>query len=275
VYQAAVQMLGGRPFWIYRSLLDEPVADQEPEMIRTTFEALDAERRGNTDKEPFGLCLLLDPASRGRLSREAEWSDPRVIYAGYLEDGRQLRIAYFSDQVYVSTREGGWTSPPGYRIELFAEQDEITRKDVIDLWTRFGVVPHAEAERRVEEVLVVAADPQRRLLGVSTAYLDRNEQLRAPLWHYRTFVVPDKRAAYFSIMMVLPARDHLEQRFVSGADRRGIGLLFEIEYEPWKRLGEKGLWIPSDTLLIGNNHRGDHVRVHYFRGAVAPEPTDR
>lgn len=271
VFAADVELIGKRRFWVYRSLLDDSVTDQEPAMVRATFDVLDAERRQGWQGEEFGLCLLLDSEALRRFPPDAEWRDPRFIYAGYLPDGRQVRIAYFTDQAYVSVREGGWDPPPGYRIDLFAEQDEVSRADVVELWTSAGVLTREQAELRVDEVLVVATDPERRLIGVSTAYLERNEQLRARLWHYRTFVVPDRRAAHFSIMMVLAAREHLEDRFVSGADRRGIGLLFEIEYEPWKRIGEKGLWVPSDTLLIGDNQYGDHVRVHYFLGALAPE----
>ena len=49
-------------------------------------------------------------------------------------------------------------------------------------------------------------------------------------------------------------------------------MIFEIEYEPWKVLGDKGLWLPSDFLLVGTNVHGDHVRVRYFPGVAAPEP---
>lgn len=272
VFQADVPLIGGRRFWVYRSLLPGRASDHAGAVIRATFEALDAERSGNTDGEPFGLCVPIDPATQRLLPPEAEWRDPRLVYAGYVSNGTQVRIAYFSDQVYVSHQEGGWTPPPGYRIDFFSEQDEITAEDVIGLWTRGGVLSREEADRRIGEVMLIATDPEGRLFGVCTAYLDRNEQLRADFWHLRVFVATAQRAAHFSIMMALVGRDYLEERFTSGADQRGIGMIFEIEYEPWKLMGHKGLWIPSDTILIGDNAKGDHVRVHYFAGARAPEP---
>jgi hypothetical protein len=31
--------------------------------------------------------------------------------------------------------------------------------------------------------------------------------------------------------------------------------------------------MPTDFWYIGGNERGDHVRVHYFPGALAPAPS--
>jgi hypothetical protein len=95
VFPAEVPLIGGRRFWIYRSLLDEPIIDQTPSLIRATFEVLDGEFDGSPGS-PIGLCVLAGDAERRRRP-EAEWSDPRMIYAGYLADGRQVRIAYFED----------------------------------------------------------------------------------------------------------------------------------------------------------------------------------
>jgi hypothetical protein len=95
VFPAEVPLIGGRRFWIYRSLLDEPTIDQGPSLIKATFDVLDGEFDGSPGS-PVGLCVLADEAERRRRP-EAEWSDPRMIYAGYLADGRQVRIAYFED----------------------------------------------------------------------------------------------------------------------------------------------------------------------------------
>jgi hypothetical protein len=95
VYSAEVSLIGGRRFWIYRSLLLDPEADSAA-MIGAAFMALDAEfdhRPGS----PIGLCVLIADPEERRRRPEAEWSDPRMIYVGYLADGRQARVAYFND----------------------------------------------------------------------------------------------------------------------------------------------------------------------------------
>lgn len=272
VFKADVELIGWRRFFVYRNLLPGAAARHMTAMIRATFEALDAERSGDeADDEAVGLCLLLDAAARRDLPPEAEWRDPRFFYVGYLPDATQVRVAYFSDQFHDTT-DTERALPPGYRVELFSEQEQVTREDVIEFWMREGVLSPEEAERRADEVLLVGTDPDRRTVGVATAYLGHNAQLRAQFWHYRTFVAATVRSGRVGLLLVLNGRDHLEQRFVSGEDPRGIGMLAEIEYEPLRRLLPKGMWRTVDLVLIGDNARGDHVRVHYFAGARAPEP---
>jgi hypothetical protein len=273
-FPSTVALIANRPFWIYRSRLRVDALEHERALIKATFDALDAERAGrDLAGEPMGLCVLLTSEQRARFSAEAQWRDPRLVFAGYLSDGRQLRIAYFSDEVYaLRPDEHGWSPPPGQRVELFAEQDAVSAEDVIGLWTREGVLPPEEAARRVSELLVVGIDNAGQPIGILTAYQDRSDRLLADFWYFRAFVTAPHRATHLATLMGLLARDHLERRFVSGEDTRAIGIMYEIEYEPWKVLGGKGLWLPSDFLLIGENERGDHLRVHYFAGAPAPQP---
>jgi hypothetical protein len=92
-YAANLPLLGGRRFWMYRNVIDSTQADQVPAMIRATFAALEAEFDGSPGA-PIGLCVFAGEEERRRRP-QAEWSEPRMLYAGYLHDGRQVRIAYF------------------------------------------------------------------------------------------------------------------------------------------------------------------------------------
>jgi hypothetical protein len=94
VYPADLEAIGGRRFWIYRSLLDAEVSDRGPAMIGATFDALDAEFDGSS-RSPLGLCLLLADPAEWRRRPQAVWEEPPMIYAGYLADGRQVRVGYF------------------------------------------------------------------------------------------------------------------------------------------------------------------------------------
>lgn len=94
VYAEAVPLIGGRVFWVYRSLLDAGAADQWMEMVRAAFYALEAKFDPEAEG-PVGLCLLLTDPEEMKRRPEAEWEDPRMLYAGYLPDGRQVRIGYF------------------------------------------------------------------------------------------------------------------------------------------------------------------------------------
>jgi hypothetical protein len=148
------------------------------------------------------------------------------------------------------------------------------------MWVTEAKVEEPEAQRRVAELFAVATSRDGALAAVCTAYLQRNDQLRAEAWHLRTYVSTAHRMSHLAFMLALAGRDHLQGRFVGGEDRRGIGLLFEVQNEALKRQGTgevsrfmtRALWHMTDSFFIGENVRGDHVRVHYFPGAEAPEP---
>lgn len=162
----------------------------------------------------------------------------------------------------------------GYRIDRFADQSRLTARDVIDFWIREGALEEAEAERRVGEVLAVASDQQGNPVAICTTYLHRHDQLRAELWHTRVFVAAAHRRSGLAIELAHTARSHLTDRFISGDDRRGIGVLFEIESPILKRMFPQAIWPRTQFVFLGENARGDHVRVFYFPGAPAPEPDE-
>jgi hypothetical protein len=276
VYPAALEIVGANTFWVYRSLLMPEAADAAAAMVLAAFGALEAEYDPD-GLDPIGLCLLI--ADRGELKRrpEARWTDPQLFYAGYLGDGRQVRIGYFE-----GARIGTGRPPleidrkdalrPEYRVGLIAEQDTVDQQAVIDFWAREGAVTGAEALRRVDEVLVVTT-LDGELVGVSSAYLDRNTQLGMDLWHFRSFVGAAHRASDIALTQSLIGRDHLKDRFVSGEDTRGAGVIYEIENETLKRRWTHAIWpLGLRFAFIGENERGDHLRVHYFPGALAPGP---
>ncbi|MFL5843365.1 MAG: hypothetical protein ACJ762_01645 [Solirubrobacteraceae bacterium] len=274
VYAAEVPLVGGRRFWIFRSLLPGAAAEHWPDLVSATFAHLDAEFDGAPDA-PVGLCALADATERRRRP-QAEWAEPpRMIHAGFL-DGRAVRIAYFADASIAGQQSSVPTTwPPltdGYRIEPFAEQDTITGQDIIDLWTSEQVLALAEAQRRVGEVLLVASDAQRRPVGVSTAYLEHNAQLGCDLWYYRAFVAHSHRKSAVAVWLAMHGRDLLRERFAGGTDTRAPGMIFEVENEGLKAYFHQARWRPTEFLFVGVNDLGAHVRVHWFPGAIAPEP---
>jgi hypothetical protein len=273
-FPSEVPLLGGRRFWVHRSLFRPGSEGAWPAIAHVAFVTLQAEFNPGADV-PVGLCIPVDDPARMQEHPEAEWLYPRSIYAGYMADGRQARIRYFEGSRIERPRapdDFAMKLDRRYRIDVFAEQEAIRADDVLGLWAREGVVGEDEAGRRVHEVLVVAGDESRKLVALSTAYLQRSAQLRMDLWHLRTFVAPEHRMSRVAWGLSLAARDHLQRRFVGGLDTRGQGMVFEIENEFLKQHFDEALWLPLDVTFIGANERGDHVRVHYFPGAVAPEP---
>jgi hypothetical protein len=159
-----------------------------------------------------------------------------------------------------------------YTVHEVGVSTAVGSDDVLDLWRREGAMPADEAARRVHEALCAATAPDGSLVGVSTAYLKRNVQLGLDLWYYRVFVAEAHRLSTVAALLGFRSHGLLLDRWTAGADRRGVGVVIEVENEGMRRALTGAVWQPNDVHFIGINQRGDHVRVTYFPGAVAPLP---
>jgi hypothetical protein len=272
-----VPLLGGRLFWIYGGA---PPAESGagPEMFNRAFGALEREFEPGGDG-PIGLCVPVADQAATERRPEAVWPDTELMYAGYLPDGRQVRIRYFDEAAIgpplpnsptlAETRRQEYPLEERHRMEPFGSGG-VTTDDVLALWAREGALPEAEAKRRVHEVHLVATDREDGLVGISSAYLHRNAQLRMDLWYYRAYVARAHRMSSLAGALAVRGRELLEERFVSGEDTRAGGIIYEVENPGLKRYFNKALWLPTDFTFIGESEIGAHVRVHYFPGAKAP-----
>ncbi len=283
-------LIGERRFWLY-SGEPPPGHPEGDEEFNRTFAELDA--RYQEDRSgSIGLCVQVSDAELMRRRPEAVWPETDLLYAGTQRGPislaadapsvTQLRVRYFYDATVgpghpnspsIAESEAQDYSLPGrYRIVPIAEAGASAADDVLALWAREGAVPEPEARRRVHEVHLVALEESEGLVGVSSAFLKRNAQLRLDLWYYRAFVARAHRQSRLAVQLALRGRDLLESRFVSGEDTRAPGMIYEVENPGLKRYFNKALWLPTDFTFIGENERGDHVRVHYFPDAQAPMP---
>ena len=160
----------------------------------------------------------------------------------------------------------------GYRVVPFAEQGDVTHGHVRDLWSTKAAVGDDEIERRLHELVMVAVHEDHGLAGVSTAYIAHQPQLAMPLWHYRLFVAPAHRSSGLMTYLALLGREHLSARFVSGRDTRAGGVVFEMEAREVERAFPLAYWFTSRVTFVGLRAGGERVRVHYFPGALAPDP---
>ena len=165
-----------------------------------------------------------------------------------------------------------WRLEEGYTVKLFRAQDDVSEQDVLDLWTTEGELEAEEARRRLSELLLVVVKPDRGLVGISTAYLAHNDRLRAELWHIRMFVAAAHRQRFIAAGMSCALVEYFTQRYLSGSEPRGIGMLYEIESEVLKRGLTQAISPLSKFVFIGVDDGGRDVRVRYFPGALAPEP---
>jgi hypothetical protein len=277
VFRERIPAVGGLLFWIYRGALIDPAADTA--MQRAAFEAL-AEDFDPAGGGPVGLCLLVGDRETMESRPQVVWPETEMLLAGHLEDGTQVRVRYFEgarvgpglpdSPTLDESRALDTKLEDRYRLVPFGEASEVGADEIRDFWLREDAVPEAEAERRIDEVHLVAVDRDDGVVGVSSAYLKRSAQLRMDLWHYRAFVGGDHRMSTLAVNLAMRGRDVLEDRFLSGADTRAPGIVYEVENDGLKRYFNLALWMPTDFTFIGQNERGAHVRVHWFPGAEAP-----
>jgi hypothetical protein len=266
---------------MYRGVLLPAALGAQEAMVNAAFEALES-AFDPTGDGPVGLCFLATGQEEMAASRDVVWPETQLMFAGYLEDGRQARIRYFDEArigpglpnspSLAETRATEYTLEDRYRIVPISEAEGVTTGDVIAFWEREGAVAGEEANRRVHEVHLVAVDRDQGVAGISSAYLQRNPQLGMDLWYYRAYVGREHRMSSLAVLLAVWGRDHLEQRFTGGEDTRGAGIAYEVENDGLKRYFNQALWMPTAFTFIGVNGRGDHVRVHYFPGAQLPEP---
>lgn len=267
-----------RPMWVYRSFIAADSDGLWTEMFTAAFDVLEEEfdpERGG----PIGVCALLSEHESAQRP-DAIWPDEDLIYAGYLADGRQVRVRWF----WEATSEPGlpnsltldqsvamdWSIDERYRVEPYRGDPEVSNA-ILQLWAREGVVDPSEAQRRVHEALNVVLDRDEGVIALSTAYIQRSAQLGMDLWYFRTFVSTPHRNTHVATQLTMHNRDLLEQRFTSGEDTRAGGVCFELENQGMRKYLNTAIWQPVDFIFIGDNDRGDPIRVHYFPGAQAPQ----
>jgi hypothetical protein len=282
VREETAPLIGRRSF-VYRSQIADGANRKELSsgMFNAAFEALESEfelgRPG-----PIGVCVLISDRDEIERRPEVHWPEEDLTYAGYADDGSQVRVRYFED----AEIEPGLPNSPSlaeaqatdysiadrYSVVPYTGSGAATAEDILAMWTREGVVPEAEARRRVHEALNVVIDQDEGVIAVSTAYLQRNAQLGMDLWYFRTFVSSAHRNTHVATQLTFHNRDLLESRFVSGEDTRAAGVVFELENEGMRKYFNRAIWLPADFVFVGDNRKGVPVRVHYFPGALVGAP---
>jgi hypothetical protein len=280
VRPASISLISDRRFWVYRSVLAEDSDALWSRLFTEAFESL-AGDLAETPGTPLGLCVLVDDPDQMERRPEAVWPDDELMFAGWLDDGRQLRLRYFWGAAIApglaesppldATAEGEYPLEERYRIEPLGET--VTADDVLAFWAGEGAVPDPEeARRRVHEVRLVGVEQEQGLAGVSTLYLRRNPQLRMDLWHHRLFIGRAHRHSNLATQLFVRSRVLMDELFISGEDTRAQGMIIEVENPGLKLYFNKALWLPANFTFIGESEIGAHVRVHYFPGARVPLP---
>ncbi len=159
--------------------------------------------------------------------------------------------------------------PTGYRLENVWENKTVgLKEEIINFWLQVRALPtREEAENRVDQVIFVVRYTNNNIVAVSTVYKQFNKQLNNDFYYFRCFVGRGHRQYNLGAVLIVTARDFLNERFISKINTDVIGMFVVSENERINRKRNQAIWPYSEFIFVGKNDRGDHLRVFYFDGA--------
>ncbi len=265
----------GSPLWFYRTYVGRGQRRSAVgvELALAAREHLAARFAGG-DQRGIGMAWEVQNAALRAAWPDAVWPLVDMALVGRTLDGDDLRVWFFPG-AQAPAPPPPPTAPvelaDGHRVALLAGHPDLRHADVVRLWVDHDVLPEAIARRRAAQALLVATDAAGALVGVGTTYLALQPQLGLPMWHYRTFVLPEHRGAELAREMAATAHAHLAARWRAGVDRRGRGLVFEVENAGLRDHLRQAIWPRTRVEFMARLPSAD-VRVRYFPGALAPPP---
>jgi hypothetical protein len=142
------------------------------------------------------------------------------------------------------------------------------RREIIHFWmAKNALCIQEEAEERAEQVVFVARNLVREIVGLCTAKKIFSERLNNFVYFYRTMIDSGNRRYGLALDLLIKTRDFLETRFTEGIERESIGIIMTIENEDINATFRKAVWPRTGFVFIGFNRRGHQVRVCYFKDA--------
>ena len=185
-----------------------------------------------------------------------------MVFAGWTAGSEQLRIS--------SSRARRSADGVGSQARLrdrAAVRVRFRDRGRLQALGRRGGSRRGRGPAAAEEVALVGTDPDGTLCGVSTAYLQRNEQLGCELWHLRAFVSAEHRAGHLAANLLFQTLALTRERFASGNHPEAPGAIIEIESPDIQRTFPEAVWMPTRFYFIS---RARAAPISACTGSRAP-----
>ena len=153
----------------------------------------------------------------------------------------------------------GFALRPAWRRD-----DPAIEADAIAFWRRLAILPGKVAPEARAKELVAAAYKDGRLVGVTTATLDRLEFLRARLAMLRGAVDPEFRRGRAGLALALYSRDLIARWSSDHPDERVAGLGAIVESPDLIARQREPVWPQTGFVLVGYTKDGRQIRVSWF-----------
>jgi hypothetical protein len=156
----------------------------------------------------------------------------------------------------------------GYRLtSVFKQIDSSLKDEIITLWTAGMAVPPGEAERRVQEVAYIVRNPEGRLAGVSTVYLQKFMAEELPFYFMRMYIRPEDRGVFGLCKLVSRKTREFLAAFKQ-PDCSPKGVIIIIENPKYLRKGNIKSLEERGWKYFGQGPRGNHIWYDCFDGSL-------
>lgn len=150
---------------------------------------------------------------------------------------------------------------------VWMEKNQDLLDEIVTAWKQHNALPKTENPiDRAKQVVYLARDANNNIVGISTAFINRIQQLRAHMFIYRCYIAKPFRRQGIMTRITVMTRDYL-QSIHQDINPRCLGILAEIENEGLKKTLPYAVYPQSKLSLIGYSKRGNPIRVYYFQGA--------
>lgn len=143
------------------------------------------------------------------------------------------------------------------------------REEIVAFWEVNRMLPpEADPKERAMQAVLVVRNLAGEIVGITTADFVQFKQLNNNLFYlFRMAVVPQFRVPGIESKLIVDTRDILEAYAAKATENKCIGVLTFAENPQVIANRTWAVWPASKMVFIGNDAKGRHIRVYYFKGA--------
>ncbi|WP_370089164.1 hypothetical protein [Ekhidna sp.] len=149
---------------------------------------------------------------------------------------------------------------------VYQKLDAKQKQEIVDFWVAERALNQEQAEKRVEEIVLIARGEQGEIIGVSTMIKRLYEPIGKTFWVFRAFVGEKYRQQGVVLQLISEAKEHLNNHFQEGKDPDVIGILLKVQSPILMKHFPQATWPRTQFHFVGIED-GCHMRISYFDGA--------
>ncbi|MEQ9402866.1 MAG: hypothetical protein RIM99_04710 [Cyclobacteriaceae bacterium] len=140
------------------------------------------------------------------------------------------------------------------------------KKEVTDFWLAEKALNEEEANKRINQIVLIARGQKGEIIGVSSMVKRIYEPIGKCFWLFRAFVGEEYRRKGVVLNLISEAKKYLIDWYEKGNDPDVIGILLKVQSQILMKHFPEAIWPRTKFVFVGMED-GCHMRVCYFDGA--------